>query len=235
MWRLAESLVVLRNQLNAAYPNRSRASDGGIGDAAHQAQGSASDHNPWFKDGNGVGVVTAFDFTHDPDNGVDIDKLSDILTSSRDPRIKYLVANGLILIPFQQPWASEYGWHWQDYEGDPHVSHLHISVNTNDYDNTNPWNIGDEDMKPATYEEANIYAQTILLRDMPRSEWEKFHKGKTHRQLFDEFRLAAERAKNLQALIDMGATRSREDLKELFKLATDQIKEINKLKEGVLK
>lgn len=35
MVRIAESLEVLRRQLNAAFPQRSTASDGGIGDAAH--------------------------------------------------------------------------------------------------------------------------------------------------------------------------------------------------------
>jgi hypothetical protein len=146
--RPAKSLIVLRNEIDAAFPNRSRASDGMIGDAAHQAQGSASDHNPWFKDDAGRGVVTALDITHDPNNGPDIDRLSDELLASRNPLIKYVIANGLILIPFQVPWADDYGWKWQKYTGDPHTNHIHISVNTNDYDDESPWGIGGSMRKP---------------------------------------------------------------------------------------
>ena len=139
--RPAKSLVVLRDQVNAKYPNRSTASDGMIGDAAHQAEGSASDHNPWLNDSRGVGVVTAFDITHDPDHGLDIDQFSDILADGKDARIKYLIANNKILV------ASD-GWFWQAYGGiDPHTNHIHISVNTDNYDNETPWGLEGEDMK----------------------------------------------------------------------------------------
>lgn len=132
-WRLAGSLVKLRDQINAAYPNRSKMSDGTIGDTAHAA--TVSDHNP-----NADGVVTAFDITHDPAHGVDIDKLSDALTASRDPRIKYLIANNQILVP------QDFGWVWQPYVGvDPHTSHLHVSV-YGDYDNQAEWKITEEYM-----------------------------------------------------------------------------------------
>ena len=57
-WRLARSLETLRAQINALSPNRSKASDGTIGDAAHSAR--TSDHNP-----DGGGVVRALDLTHD--------------------------------------------------------------------------------------------------------------------------------------------------------------------------
>lgn len=46
---------------------------------------------------------------------------------------------------------------------------------------------GGEEMEPTSYEVARIYAQKILFRDMDRSEWEKFHHGKSRNQLFDEF------------------------------------------------
>ncbi|MGH3942021.1 MAG: hypothetical protein ACRDTG_26045 [Pseudonocardiaceae bacterium] len=82
--RVARSLDVLLGQLNGRFPDRSKASDGGIGDAAHAAR--VSDHNP---DSGGVG--RARDFTHDPAHGVDIDRLSDEIAASRDPRIKYCV------------------------------------------------------------------------------------------------------------------------------------------------
>lgn len=135
-WRLAESLKVYLNQINEAHPNRSKVADGGIGDEAHQKQGNASDHNPWLKDGSGTGVVTAYDITHDPDNGVDIDKLSDELIASRDPRIKYVIANGLIAGPYT-------AWKWQPSSG--HYNHIHLSVNTNNYDDEKKWNIAEEE------------------------------------------------------------------------------------------
>lgn len=48
-WRNAKSLVVLRAQINAAFPSRSKASDGTIGDSRH-CPGS-SDHCPKDLDG----------------------------------------------------------------------------------------------------------------------------------------------------------------------------------------
>ncbi|HKV33547.1 MAG TPA: hypothetical protein VJP89_04485, partial [Pyrinomonadaceae bacterium] len=59
-WRVAKSLLRLREQINELAPNRSKASDGTIGDAAHASR--KSDHNPWVKDGS-IGVVTAMDIT----------------------------------------------------------------------------------------------------------------------------------------------------------------------------
>ncbi|ETT25272.1 phage tail fiber protein [Rhodococcus aetherivorans] len=142
-WRVANSLVRLRDQVNAAYPHRSKASDGTIGDPAHQAEGSGSDHNP-----NRHGVVCAFDITHDPANGLDIVALAEALASSRDPRIKYLIRNRQIMVP------ADYGWRWVAYSGsNPHTSHLHVSVHGN-YDDASNWNInaaasaGDEEMSP---------------------------------------------------------------------------------------
>jgi len=124
-WRVARSLETLLNQLNAAFPKRSKASDGSIGDANHLAEGwTASDHNPWYPVPAG-GIVTARDFTHDPANGVDIDRLSDELAASRDPRIKYVIANRLILDARPQ----FHPWQWIAYHGsDPHTNHLHLSV-----------------------------------------------------------------------------------------------------------
>ena len=48
-WTLAPALVQLRQELNARWPGRSKASDGTIGDAAHKAR--VSEHNP---DADGV-------------------------------------------------------------------------------------------------------------------------------------------------------------------------------------
>lgn len=147
-WRVAKSLLTLQQQLNKAYPNRNKISDGTIGDVDHSKRDS--DHNPWY----GPGIVTAIDITHDPANGVDIDRLSDELVASKDNRIKYVIANGLILdtrTGLMPGTANK----WQTYGGpNKHVSHMHISVMANSTcDDSRPWDLpmlktGDNDMKP---------------------------------------------------------------------------------------
>lgn len=85
-----------------------------------------------------MGIVTARDFTHDPAKGMDIDRLTDELAASRDPRIKYIIANGYILDsrPGNNPWR------WVKYTGsNPHTKHFHLSVNTNNCDDARPWNL----------------------------------------------------------------------------------------------
>lgn len=140
-WRVARSLDVLLGQLNSMAPNRSKAADGSIGDAAHQAQGSYSDHNPWVVI-NGQPVVTARDFTHDPINGLDCHKLATALAASRDPRIKYLIWQGRIMD--SRPGFSP--WTWQPSSG--HYHHLHLSVMpaTGLADDPRPWDLGGQDL-----------------------------------------------------------------------------------------
>lgn len=135
-WRIAKSLEKLRLQLNTLAPNRSKASDGGIGDAAHASRNS--DHNPWVKDAKGVGVVTARDFTHDPAGGLDCNRLAEILAESRDPRIKYIIWNRRILS------ASQAAWTWRPYTGaNAHTKHLHLSVRDKAqfYDSEAAWDL----------------------------------------------------------------------------------------------
>jgi peptidoglycan hydrolase-like protein with peptidoglycan-binding domain len=134
-WRVAKSLEALRHQLNSLAPGRSKAADGGIGDAAHASRGS--DHNPWVKDG-AMGIVTARDFTHDPKGGIDARKLAEALVASRDPRIKYIISNRQIVSGSDGPSP----WVWRSYSGsNPHTMHVHISVKSSKahYDNDAPW------------------------------------------------------------------------------------------------
>ena len=138
-WRVAKSLFKMRDQLNAKSPNRSKASDGFIGDLSHQQHNS--DHNPHVKDGS-VGVVTAFDVTHDPTHGCDAGKLADTLHAKRDSRIKYIIWNRRIAN------ASAIGahpaWEWRPYTGaSPHTEHIHISVKGDKphYDSTTAWEL----------------------------------------------------------------------------------------------
>lgn len=133
-WILAKSLETLRDQVNAAYPKRSKASDGTIGDAAHSSR--ASDHNP-----NKAGVVTALDITHDPANGLDIANLAKALIASKDSRIKYLIFNGKIVSGSGQ---KQPAWQERNYTGaNKHTKHLHVSVKGSaaEYDSTRAWDL----------------------------------------------------------------------------------------------
>ena len=129
---------MLRGQINALSPNRSKVSDGTIGDAAHASR--ASDHNPWVKDGK-TGVVTGMDLTHDPDHGVDSHALALALVASRDDRIKYVIGNGMIASGSAGPQP----WVWRKYSGkNPHNHHVHLSVKATKaaYDDAAPWTLG---------------------------------------------------------------------------------------------
>lgn len=125
-WRLAKSLIKLREQINAAAPNRSKTSDGSIGDQAHASR--VSDHNP-----DSLGRVTAIDITHDPSNGIHGYGLARQLVL--DPRVKYVIFAGLI-------WKAR-TTRWETYLGpNPHNTHVHISVKQENADSDTPWKIG---------------------------------------------------------------------------------------------
>lgn len=131
-WRLAKSLVKLREQVNAAYPNRSRVSDGSIGDTAHAAR--ASDHNP-----DSQGRVCAIDVTHDPANGLDGQQLSNQIIT--DKRVKYVIFAGRI-------WKARTG-QWETYRGsNRHGKHAHVSVKSEMADYDSPWELA-RSVKPS--------------------------------------------------------------------------------------
>lgn len=134
-WRLAKSLIKLRDQINQAAPHRSKVSDGSVGDTSHAAR--PSDHNPDAK-----GVVAAIDVTHDPVNGCDGQTLSRAVIS--DPRVKYVIFNSEI-------WKARTK-KWERYTGpNAHRHHVHISVQPDRYDNVEPWalSIAPSPVKPS--------------------------------------------------------------------------------------
>jgi hypothetical protein len=130
-WRIAKSLGQLLEQVNAMFPERSKESDGTIGNAEHSAR--QSDHNP-----DQFGIVRAVDITNDPEGEPNSRKLADALVASRDPRIKYIISNGQIISSKQQPWV------WRPYHGaNAHRHHVHISVVADRGlgDDTTPWDL----------------------------------------------------------------------------------------------
>ena len=129
-WRLAKALDVLRTEVNAIAPFRSKQSDGTKGDDAHAHR--KSDHNP-----NSRGVVLALDLTHDPAGGFDSWKFANWLVGKADPRVDYVISNGRIA-------SGAKGWNWRVYTGaNKHSHHVHISAAkaSSLYDDTSPWHV----------------------------------------------------------------------------------------------
>lgn len=164
MWRAMSSLIVLRDQVNAIAPDRGRASDGLVGDAAHQQE--VSDHNPHDVDGVGRDIVSALDLTHDPAHGFDSYRFAETLRENRDSRIKYVISDHRIFFSY-----VHYGtpaWTWGPYGGaDPHTNHTHVSVIDNRSaevnrlsDTRTPWNL--EDDMAITDADASKIASTLL-------------------------------------------------------------------------
>lgn len=129
-WKLAPALAALISDVNAEWPNRNKALDGTIGDAAHAAR--KSEHNPNREPGDDVpdGYVTAADITA---SGIDVARLIDAMV--HDPRTWYVIHNGIIR-------SRTYGFANRAYTGaDPHAHHIHISLvqTQKACDNTADW------------------------------------------------------------------------------------------------
>jgi hypothetical protein len=149
-WRVAQALLNLRDEVDKRFPDRDHASDGSIGNKAHQAKGDASDHNPFVKDSKGIGVVRAIDVDAGP--GLNPDKHHDaigrtVAEAARQagedghPALEgggYVIFQGKIASPKSNP-----PWSWRDFDGDPHKSHVHISVGLKPaaYDNKQGWKV----------------------------------------------------------------------------------------------
>jgi hypothetical protein len=116
--KLSAAGTKLRSQINTAYPKRDKASDGWIGDQAHQK--TKSDHNPDPK----TGIVRAIDIDSDLGPEIDSWELAESLrqlAKAGEKRIAYVIHNKKIASPIL-------GWVWRPYLGsNPHTQHIHVS------------------------------------------------------------------------------------------------------------
>ena len=115
--KLCKAGQQLREQIDDAFPDRDRASDGWIADARHAAR--KSDHNP-----TDDGMVRALDIDADlrshKSEAFDLADQLRLLARS-DKRISYVIFNGKIA-----SWRRNYKW--RKYTGiNPHKTHIHIS------------------------------------------------------------------------------------------------------------
>jgi hypothetical protein len=117
--KLCKAGQQLRLQIDDTYSDRDRASDGWIGNRAHQ--NSPSDHNPDAK-----GIVRAIDIDRDLSGKKKPDLMPYLANQIRhaaksDKRIAYIIFAGKIASP-------RMGWRWRKYRGiNPHDHHCHIS------------------------------------------------------------------------------------------------------------
>ena len=121
MAKLVKGGVTLRDQINARFPKRDKASDGWIGDAAHQAR--ESDHNP-----DSAGWVHAIDIDKDLGAKGDAKKLADQIVEyaaskkKGAKRVKYVVFNDQIA----SATYPETKWQWRG-SGYGHYDHILVS------------------------------------------------------------------------------------------------------------
>lgn len=131
-WDLTVGLKTLRAQVNARWPNRDKASDGTIGDAAHQAE-AASGHNPddtvgsrpeWDGDSDTLQEVRAWDMDSDlGEAGTTAQMLVDHLRAlpGLSSHVRYMIYNRKI-------YHSSSNFAPAPYSGaSAHTEHIHFS------------------------------------------------------------------------------------------------------------
>lgn len=133
--RPAKSLLKLRDELNAVFPNRFTGTDGFI---SGYGQLNKTGHNP-----NNLGHTMAFDIST-PANGEHITEaegrtLSEYLRAEMNRKFRYIIHDmgaGAPEPKIAGDHVKDFGWaRYEPYyegHGDPHSNHIHISL-TDDY------------------------------------------------------------------------------------------------------
>ena len=132
--KLCAAGVKLRDQINHAYPDRDKSSDGWVADARHVAAGT-SDHIP-----NVLGWVLALDVDRDLHGKPKPDEMPYLANQLRalaksDGRISYIIFDGKIA-------SSKKKWAWREYKGiNQHRHHMHVSFTSKGIEDSKPFNI----------------------------------------------------------------------------------------------
>lgn len=150
-WVNTPASLSLDAELDKAFPQRDKSSDGTIGNQAHAAE--RSDHNPDetgktpYEDADNINEVHARDLDDDLRKaGWSMQRVVDIIVGrhrmGKDDRLQNVIYNRHI-------WSRSWGWTRRDYNGaSPHTEHAHFSFRygsgsgTNNPENdTSPWGI----------------------------------------------------------------------------------------------
>jgi hypothetical protein len=130
-WVLIPALEALFAELDRIAPDRDTASDGSIGDTAHQQE--TSDHNPDetgsvpIHDPDKINEVHAIDVDNNlNESDLTMEKVVQFLLgrcrSGAEKRLRYIIYNRRI-------WSASSGWVQKAYTGkSPHTEHVHFSA-----------------------------------------------------------------------------------------------------------
>ena len=177
-WILIPCLKALFAEFDRIAPSRDRASDGSLGDQAHQHE--VSDHNA-----DEVGSVPIHDADHinevhaiDVDNNLresdlTMEKVVQFLLgrcrSGAEKRLRYIIYNRRI-------WSASSGWVQKAYTGaSPHTEHAHFSASyeTNLEADTSSWHLEDIDMPTAAEIAKAVWEYQFTRPDGPDAHGNK--------------------------------------------------------------
>lgn len=170
-WYKPPAIVSLFAEFNKLAPNRSKASDGTIGDQAHKDR--SSDHNiddgpdqgaTPYEDADGTPEVHAADITAQLNKpGWTLQRAFEIIADRHrrglDDRLQNLIINRRIA-------SRSWGWTWRDYTGsDPHTGHGHASLRYTDAAerDVRPWGLLEAD--DVTKDECKAAVREVLREE----------------------------------------------------------------------
>jgi hypothetical protein len=192
-WILIACLKQLFAEFDRIAPNRDHASDGSIGDTAHQHE--VSDHNPDetgsvpIHDADRINEVHAIDVDNDfNEPGLDMEAVVQFLLarcrSGAETRLRYIIYNRRI-------WEASNGWRLRAYTGpSPHTEHAHFSAS---YDtpleaSTVSWHLEDIPVALTADDKKWISAQIATIAEKVWAEkiGNKTYPGRTAKQAIND-------------------------------------------------